>query len=154
MRIREGISHHPPRIRPDAIEASVQAIAEILSAHLPNPEIAVRVVATGAMREAEIPIKSLRHSKQKTGIELEFSTVKGKPTTLGKPFEWRRAITQMDRLCATMDLGGGELRWIHIQRIPSKMHVPCLGAVRLTERWVEDPAKLCPTQLFLRSAKR
>jgi len=144
VRIGEGISHHPPRIRPDAIEASVQAIAEILSAHLPNPEIAVRVVATSAMREAENSHQITEALKAKTGIKLEILDGQREAYYIGQAIRMEARYAQMDRLYA-MDLGGGSLEWIHIQEdtIQNARSLP-LGAVRLTERWVEDPTKALP----------
>lgn len=141
VRIGEGISHKPPRLAPDAIEASVQAISRLLEEPLANPEIAVRIVATSAVREAENSSQLSAALKAKTGIELEILDGEKEADYIGQAIRMEARYAQMDRLYA-MDLGGGSLEWIQIEAnaVQQALSLP-LGAVRLTERWVEDPKK-------------
>lgn len=141
VRIGEGISQDPARLTSNAIEASVQAIAKIIKAHLPNSNCAIRIVATSAVREAENSDQLTVALKAETGITLEILDGQTEAYYIGQAIRMNPLYAQKKQLYA-IDLGGGSLEWIHIKAdsVQQALSLP-LGAVRLTERWIKDPKK-------------
>lgn len=141
VRIGEGISQDPARLTSNAIEASVQAIAKIIKAHLPNSNCAIRIVATSAVREAENSDQLTVALKAETGITLEILDGHTEAYYIGQAIRMNPLYAKKKQLYA-IDLGGGSLEWIHIKAdsVQQALSLP-LGAVRLTERWIKDPQK-------------
>ncbi len=137
-RISGGISRDLPRLTDEAIEAGTQTICELVRlAHLYTPK-AIQIVATSAVRDAMNGQDFISAVYDATGLQIRVLSGTEEATTIGKGLACDPAIAQVERF-VQMDIGGGSLELIRFNRgvIEQALSLQ-LGAVRLSERFIED----------------
>ncbi len=137
-RISAGISRDLPRLTDHAIQAGTQTIAELVRlAHLYTPK-AIQIVATSAVRDAMNGQDFIDSVYDATGVKIRVLSGTEEATTIGKGLACDPAITGVERF-VQMDIGGGSLELIRFNHgVIEKALSLQLGAVRLTERFIED----------------
>jgi exopolyphosphatase/guanosine-5'-triphosphate,3'-diphosphate pyrophosphatase len=146
VRISKGISREHPHLSPEAIEAGVNAIAELWQAAQKIAKIStVRIVATSAVRSASNGEAFVERVKLKTGLIVEILSgdeeAKGIAAGISQDPHVRKKCSDF----SLFDLGGGsmELGVFMSGTLRSRISLP-LGAVRLTERFIAHPEKSIP----------
>ncbi|WP_041744998.1 Ppx/GppA phosphatase family protein [Coraliomargarita akajimensis] len=137
-RISAGISRDLPSLQPDAMDAGLQTIQDLLHlAHDYHP-FETRLVATSAVRDALNGREFAERVEEATGHELRILSGTEEATLIGRGLACDPQIATLDAF-TQMDLGGGSLELIHFHKgtIDQALSLP-LGAVRLTERFIHD----------------
>jgi exopolyphosphatase/guanosine-5'-triphosphate,3'-diphosphate pyrophosphatase len=146
VRISHGISGDPPLLRPDRIEAGVEAVEKLWRDCQANgPLQDILVVATSAVRTAANGHLFMEAVAAVTGTD---------PITLTGPEEADGIAcgVRTDHLIeerlddfTVFDLGGGSLELIRFEHhgVTDRTSLP-LGSVRLTEAFFSDPSQPIP----------
>jgi exopolyphosphatase/guanosine-5'-triphosphate,3'-diphosphate pyrophosphatase len=139
-RISAGISKTLPRLGEEAIVRGVEAIRALLEeadAFQPTRTI---LVATSAVRDAENGAEFRERVKAATGHEVRILSGDEEANLIGRGLTADRALHGL-RDFYVFDLGGGSLECLAFRerKIDQAVSVQ-LGCVRLTEKFVADPA--------------
>lgn len=137
-RISAGISRELPSLTDQAITEGTATITELFRiAQTFNPQ-KFQIVATSAVRDALNGQDFIDSVKESTGLTIRILSGSEEATTIGKGLACDPAIAHTPRFIQ-MDIGGGSLELIRFNHgVIEKAISLQLGAVRLTERFVED----------------
>ncbi|TVP81326.1 MAG: phosphatase [Puniceicoccaceae bacterium] len=139
-RISTGISRELPSLSQAAITAGTAAIVELLAMARNYHPAQTAIVATSAVRDALNGSDFIQSVEAATGHSLRILSGTEEATYIGRGLSCDPAIAGVANFIQT-DIGGGSLELIrfeqnHIQQAISLQ----LGAVRLSEQFIQDPA--------------
>ena len=137
-RISGGISSKLPSLNEDAITAGTTTIAKLQNmAQNYQPDRTV-VVATSAVRDAINGDDFVQNVEESTGLHMLTLSGTEEANYIGQGISCDPAIGCMANFIQT-DIGGGSLELIRFETGQIQQAISLqLGAVRLTERFVED----------------
>lgn len=142
-RIGAGISQSNPHLSEESMHAAVESIKDLLSAielfHIQT----MQIVATSAVRDAQNKERFRQLVQEHTGYELQILSGEEEALGIAAGVSTDPGLDHLPDFSA-FDLGGGSMECIRIQTASSgektierAISLP-LGAVRLTELYVED----------------
>lgn len=140
-RISEGIGKAKSVLAEGPMERGVEAVKSLIEeARKFEPE-RYCVVATSAVRDAANRDEFVEKIRQATGLDLNILSGEQEAAYIAWGISTDPALKAYKEFCLA-DLGGGSMELIHIKdcEIVTKCSLP-LGAVRLTEKCVLDPAR-------------
>ena len=137
-RISGGISSKLPSLNEDAITAGSATIAKLQKmAQNYQPDHTV-IVATSAVRDAINSDDFIQNVAEATGLQIRTLSGTEEAKYIGQGITCDPAIGGMTSFIQT-DIGGGSLELIRFDAGQIKQAISLqLGAVRLTERFIED----------------
>ena len=137
-RISGGIGGELPRLAPEAMEAGIRALSELLRLALLHKPGAIRIVATSAVRDALNGRDFARQVQTATGHAIDILSGPEEARLIGRGLATDPQLTTLDRFLQ-IDLGGGSLELIHFSKHRIEQAISLqLGAVRLSERFLPD----------------
>jgi exopolyphosphatase/guanosine-5'-triphosphate,3'-diphosphate pyrophosphatase len=137
-RISAGISRELPSLTDSSIKTGTQTIIELVRlARIYEPR-EIQIVATSAVRDAMNGLDFIAAVNEATGLTIRVLSGTQEATYIGKGLACDPAIKEVDRFIQ-MDIGGGSLELIRFNqgKIDQALSLQ-LGAVRLSERFIED----------------
>jgi exopolyphosphatase/guanosine-5'-triphosphate,3'-diphosphate pyrophosphatase len=139
-RISAGISQKPPRLAEAGMAAGVAAIRDLLATATPLAPTQTILVATSAVRDAANGADFCAQVRAATGHNIRILTGDEEANLIGAGLLCDPALANLDDFYV-FDLGGGSLECLafRARRIAQETSLP-LGCVRLTEKFVADPA--------------
>ena len=137
-RISGGISSKLPSLNEDAIAAGTATIAKLQNmAQNYQPDHTV-IVATSAVRDAINSDDFVQNVAEATGLQIRTLSGTEEANYIGQGISCDPAIGGMTSFIQT-DIGGGSLELIRFDTGQIQQAISLqLGAVRLTERFIED----------------
>ncbi len=140
-RISAGMYAAPPLLGAEAMQKSVEAVRTLLSKAKALGDFPVEIVATSALRDAanrEAFAEMLHHAVSRP---LKILSGEEEAQGIARGIGEERGLDPLSEYTVS-DLGGGSLEWIHHRkgRVENAESLD-LGAVRLLNRFVEDPEK-------------
>lgn len=137
-RISGGISSKLPSLNEDAITAGSATIAKLQKmAQNYQPDHTV-IVATSAVRDAINSDDFIQNVAEATGLQIRILSGTEEAKYIGQGITCDPAIGGMTNFIQT-DIGGGSLELIRFDAGQIQQAISLqLGAVRLTERFIED----------------
>lgn len=139
-RISAGISSSSHRLTEDAMADGLEAVAELMGMITPHHPEKVAIVATSAVREASNGATFANHIEDVSGHKLQVLSGEEEAQLIGRGLLCDPSMAEWDNF-HVFDLGGGSLEVLTFEarKLKHATSLP-LGCVRLSERWVEDPA--------------
>ncbi len=139
-RISAGISRQEPRLSEEGMARGLAAIQELLADAAPMSPVAVRLVATSAVRDAVNGADFCARVTRATGFEIGILTGEEEAAAIGRGLTCDPALQRLQDFYV-FDLGGGSLECLSFaqRRIQQALSLQ-LGCVRLTEQFIPDPA--------------
>ena len=139
-RISAGISQSEPRLSEEGMANGLAAIQELLADAAPFAPAKVVLVATSAVRDAGNGTEFRARVKTATRHEIRILTGDEEANLIGRGLTCDPALAALQDFYV-FDLGGGSLECLlyRDRRITQAVSLP-LGCVRLTERFIRDPA--------------
>lgn len=143
-RISAGISKTEPRLSPEGMQRGVDAVRTLLADAAGFRPAAIALVATSAVRDAINRDEFLGLIRAAAGAEVRILTGEEEANLIGRGLTCDPALRGIDNF-QLFDLGGGSLECLDFEAraITRAVSLP-LGCVRLTERFVADPAAPLP----------
>lgn len=144
VRISTGINAARPVLGEDGMQRGLAAVQELLAAATAHsPERAV-LVATSAVRDAVNGAEFAARLARATGFELQILSGEEEANAIGRGLTCDPTLADLQDF-HVFDLGGGSLECLtfHGRRVAQAISLP-LGCVRLTEKFVPDPAAPLP----------
>jgi exopolyphosphatase / guanosine-5'-triphosphate,3'-diphosphate pyrophosphatase len=145
-RISAGISQSEPRLGAEGMQRGVDAIKDLLNTASAFSPSKVVLVATSAVRDALNGKDFVARVESETGHRIRILSGDEEANLIGRGLTCDPALRGL-REFYLFDLGGGSLECLSFRqrRISQAISLP-LGCVRLTERWVKDPAAPFPEE--------
>ncbi|MFM8618487.1 MAG: Ppx/GppA phosphatase family protein, partial [Opitutaceae bacterium] len=145
-RISAGISRDAPRLSEAGMEAALAAVRLLAADAAAHGASDLRLVATSAVRDASNGGDFRERVRAATGAAPRILTGDEEAALIGRGLLCDPALRDL-RDFTVCDLGGGSLECIGFagRAIRGKISLP-LGCVRLTERFVSDPAAPVPAE--------
>lgn len=140
-RISAGISGKHPRLRAAGMDRGAAAIRKLLrmAAHY-SPDKTL-LVATSAVRDARNGAAFKRRVREATGQSIRVLTGDEEADLIGRGLACDPALARL-RNFYVFDLGGGSLECLAFRDRSARQSASLqLGCVRLTEKFVADPAR-------------
>ena len=139
-RISAGISQVRPELSEDGMARGLDAIRELLATAATFSPARTVLVATSAVRDAGNGAEFRLRVKAATGHEIRILSGDEEANYIGRGLTCDPALAAL-RDFYVFDLGGGSLECLLFadRRIKQARSLQ-LGAVRLTERFIKDPA--------------
>lgn len=139
-RISAGISHTEPRLSEEGMTRGLAAVADLLTdarAFFPKKII---LVATSAVRDALNGADFISRVRIAAGHQIRLLSGEEEANLIGRGLTCDPALSHL-RNFYVFDLGGGSLECLAFRErhIEQALSLP-LGCVRLTEKFVRDPA--------------
>ncbi len=139
-RISAGISRAAPRLSEDGMSRGAEAVHALLAHAAPFSPAHIVLVATSAVRDAHNGTDFIARIRALTGHTIRILTGDQEANLIGRGLTCDPALTTL-RDFYVFDLGGGSLECLafrdrHIAQAVSLQ----LGCVRLTEKFIPDPA--------------
>ena len=149
VRIGSGIGQSSPRLEESAIERVCDTIVSLIQTKECYRIKPIRIVATSAAREAENSNRLRETIKAKTGVQLEILSGESEAYYIGQAIQMNAKYQKIGTL-NSIDLGGGSLEWIHLNNnhVEKALSLP-LGAVRITEQFIKEPAQAISEDIIL-----
>ena len=149
VRIGSGIGQSSPRLEESAIERVCDTIVSLIQTKERYRIEPIRIVATSAAREAENSNRLRETIKAKTGVQLEILSGETEAYYIGQAIQMNAKYQKIGTL-NSIDLGGGSLEWIHLNNnhVEKALSLP-LGAVRITEQFLKEPAQAISKDMIL-----
>ena len=149
VRIGSGIGQNSPRLEESAIERVCDTIVSLIQTKERYRIEPIRIVATSAAREAENSNRLRATIKAKTGVQLEILSGESEAYYIGQAIQMNAKYQKIGAL-NSIDLGGGSLEWIHLNNnhVEKALSLP-LGAVRITEQLIKEPAQAISKDMIL-----
>ena len=149
VRIGSGIGQNSPRLEESAIERVCDTIVSLIQTKERYRIEPIRIVATSAAREAENSNRLRETIKAKTGVQLEILSGESEAYYIGQAIQMNAKYQKIGTL-NSIDLGGGSLEWIHLNNnhVEKVLSLP-LGAVRITEQFIKEPAQAISKDMIL-----
>lgn len=143
-RIGTGLTGDPLQLQTGAMEHAVESVKNLLCAANPFQPAAVSIVATSAVRDAANHVYFAERIDEATNHELRILSGLEEAAAIARGVRCDSQIPQVER-CHLFDLGGGSLELLALKRdtVEQAVSLP-LGCVRMTERFVADPATAIP----------
>lgn len=141
VRISHGIGGDQPRLRPDRMEAGIEAVRKLWeNCQEHEPLAGMRIVATSAVRSAENGPEFTAALESVTGIRPEVLTGNEEADAIAIGVRTDPGLGANFTDFTVFDLGGGSLELIRFEagKVTACASLP-LGSVRLTEQFLEDP---------------
>lgn len=139
-RISRGISQTPPRLGEEGMAAGLDAIRELLATAAPFAPTRTVLVATSAVRDAVNGGEFRERVRAATGHEIRILTGDEEANFIGRGLTCDPALGHL-RDFLVFDLGGGSLECLRFEsRVIAQALSLRLGCVRMTERFIKDPA--------------
>lgn len=140
-RISMGISEEVPRLSEEGIARGIAAVRELLADASPWSPHRVLLVATSAVRDAANGAEFCALVQQQTGHGVRVLTGVEEAAYIGKGLVCDPQLADL-RDFYVFDLGGGSLEALAFRgRTLEQAASLQLGCVRLTEKFVANPAK-------------
>jgi exopolyphosphatase/guanosine-5'-triphosphate,3'-diphosphate pyrophosphatase len=146
VRISTGIGGSPPMLTPEGIDAGIRAVGQLWRACREYaPAEAFRIVATSAARSCANGNVFTDGIARTTGIQPTILSGQEEAEAIAIGVLTDPGIRQQMETFTLFDLGGGSLELIRFKdhAVRFRTSLP-LGAVRLTERFLEDPTVPVP----------
>jgi exopolyphosphatase/guanosine-5'-triphosphate,3'-diphosphate pyrophosphatase len=139
-RIGAGISQKPPRLAEAGMAAGAAAIRDLLATAAPLAPTQTILVATSAVRDAANGADFCAQVRTATGHDIRILTGDEEANLIGAGLLCDPALASLKDFYV-FDLGGGSLECLSFRarRMAQETSLP-LGCVRLTEKFVPDPA--------------
>jgi exopolyphosphatase / guanosine-5'-triphosphate,3'-diphosphate pyrophosphatase len=139
-RISAGIGGNAPRLSEEGMARGLAAVQELLALARPHAPVAAALVATSAVRDAANGAEFCARIEAATGFVVRVLTGVEEARAIGRGLRQDPALGDL-RNFYVFDLGGGSLECLAFRerQIEQAISLP-LGCVRLTERFVADPA--------------
>ena len=139
-RISRGISADRPRLEEKAMESVERAVSALVSEARSLGVEAPTAVATSAVRDASNGAEFRNRLKAATGLDLRILSGLEEASLIGRGLSTDPALASVQDF-DVFDLGGGSLECLALRgrKVEAAVSLP-LGCVRLTERFVGDPA--------------
>jgi exopolyphosphatase / guanosine-5'-triphosphate,3'-diphosphate pyrophosphatase len=146
-RISAGISRENPQLSNEGMQRGVDAVAELLGDAAPFAPIRAQIVATSAVRDAVNGAEFSARVLQTTGFEIKILSGGQEANAIGHGLTCDPALAHL-RDFYLFDLGGGSLECLSFARrdVTQALSLP-LGCVRLTEKFIPDPAAPVPVEI-------
>lgn len=146
-RISAGISRENPRLTEEGMQRGVDAIAQLLGDSAPFAPVRALLVATSAVRDAANGAEFSARVLQTTGFEIKILSGEQEANAIGHGLTRDPALAHL-RDFYLFDLGGGSLECLSFVRreVTQALSLP-LGCVRLTEKFIPDPAAPVPVDV-------
>ena len=139
-RISAGISMERPQLTEGGMARGLEAISELLATTAPFSPVRIALVATSAVRDAGNGPEFRQRVKAATGHEIRILSGDEEANLIGRGLTCDPALTDL-RDFYVFDLGGGSLECLLFRdRRSTQAQSLQLGAVRLTERFISNPA--------------
>ena len=140
-RISAGISQAQPRLSEEGMTRGLGAIRELLAAATTCSPDHVVLVATSAVRDALNGAEFRQRVQAETGHTLRILSGEEEANLIGRGLTCDPALRTLSAFYV-FDLGGGSLECLAFsnRQIEQALSLP-LGCVRLTERFISDPAR-------------
>ncbi len=140
VRIGTGIGRDNPSLNSEGMERGLRAIEELAAEARGLGSERLCAVATSAVRDAANGPDFRARVQSATGLELRILTGIEEADGIGRGLTTDPALSHL-RDFQVYDLGGGSLECLQFRdrRVGSAVSLP-LGCVRLTEKFVADPA--------------
>ncbi len=140
VRIGTGLGARSPRLSEAGMVAGIEAVRQLLAMAEPFAPQAIALVATSAVRDAENGADFMARVKTSTGHDVRLLDGESEARLIGRGLACDAALSEL-RDFYVFDLGGGSLECLAFRdRRPEQAVSLPLGAVRLTEKFVADPA--------------
>lgn len=145
-RIGAGISHAHPRLSETGMAAALAAVRLLAADAAAQGAADLRLVATSAVRDASNGADFRERVRAATGVAPRILSGDEEAALIGRGLLCDPALRDL-RNFTVCDLGGGSLECIAFadRTIRGKVSLP-LGCVRLTERFLPDPAAPVPSE--------
>jgi exopolyphosphatase / guanosine-5'-triphosphate,3'-diphosphate pyrophosphatase len=139
-RISRGLGAATPRLDEAGMTRGVRAVTDLLAAAAPFQPVAIRLVATSAVRDAANGGEFATRVHEATGQALRVLDGESEARLIGRGLRTDPALAGW-RDFHVFDLGGGSLEHLIFRggELTLARSLP-LGCVRLTETHVADPA--------------
>jgi exopolyphosphatase/guanosine-5'-triphosphate,3'-diphosphate pyrophosphatase len=139
-RISAGISRESPHLGEAGMAAGVTAICDLLATAAPLAPTRTILVATSAVRDAANGADFCARVRAATGHDIRILTGDEEANLIGAGLLCDPALANL-RDFYVFDLGGGSLECLafRARHVAQEISLP-LGCVRLTEKFVPDPA--------------
>jgi len=139
-RISAGLGSAQPRLSEEGMARGLAAIRELLDLGAPYSPAKVVLVATSAVRDAANGDEFRARVQAETGHSIRLLSGEEEANLIGRGLTCDPALAHL-RNFHVFDLGGGSLECLsfHDRRITQAISLR-LGCVRLTEKFVADPA--------------
>ncbi len=144
-RISAGIGKDQPVLSQPAMKAATEAVIKLINEARKFAPESFAIVATSAVRDAVNRKDFIQRIEDATGHRLRVLTGEEEAAYIGRAITTDPALAEY-RAFTLCDLGGGSLEFIRLEdgNLTEKVSLQ-LGAVRLLERFVNDPtAPLAP----------
>ena len=154
VRLSRGISGTPPRIGEPAFSEGVQAVAGLWKHCLGTGTIeAATIAATAAVRAAVNGQEFMQSIRKSTGVVPIVLTGEQEAEAIARGVLTDPHVRSSFDAFTLIDLGGGSLELIHYAKgsVQARASLP-MGAVRLTEQFIANPAKPIPMDERVRLA--
>ncbi len=151
-RLGAGLSRAEPRLSEEGMARALEAIRELLADADRNAAGPRVLVATSAVRDARNGAEFCARVHAATGTALRILTGDEEARLIGGGLRCDPAL-RARRDFFLFDLGGGSLECLEFRaRAVCQLRSLPLGCVRLTERFVADPAAPLPAEAAARVA--
>lgn len=141
-RISAGISREKPALSPEGMAHGLAAIRELLVEASPFSPARIVLVATSAVRDAANGGDFRARVKSATGHDIRVLNGEEEASLIGRGLVLDPALVAL-RDFYVFDLGGGSLECLRFRdRVITQSASLQLGCVRLTERFIKEPAAL------------
>ncbi|WP_231962252.1 phosphatase [Opitutus sp. GAS368] len=143
-RISAGIGKAKPQLTEEGMARGLAAVQELLADAAPFAPAKTILVATSAVRDAGNGADFRRRVKAATGYDIRILSGDEEANLIGRGLTCDPALADLKDFYV-FDLGGGSLEclFFHDRQIQQAMSLQ-LGCVRLTERFIQDPAGPLP----------
>jgi exopolyphosphatase/guanosine-5'-triphosphate,3'-diphosphate pyrophosphatase len=140
-RISAGISQANPSLTDAGMDAALAAIQHLLAEAAPFGPVRVDLVATSAVRDAANGAAFAARVARETGVEMRILSGAEEANGIGAGLTCDPALADLANFYV-FDLGGGSLECLAFENraVRQEISLP-LGCVRLTEKYVTDPAE-------------
>ena len=144
VRIGTGIGSDQPSITADSMQNGIGAIEQMLDEAGNHSPKLVRMVATGAVRNASNGELFAKQVEDATGHSLEILSGDEEAFGIVKGLMSDPLLCDLQDFVAC-DIGGGSLELIKVEkRVPEATVSLPLGAIHLTERFITSPKAAIP----------
>ena len=139
-RISQGISQAVPRLGAEGMASGLTAIQTLLATAAPYAPVKIILVATSAVRDATNGADFRARVATETGHNIRILTGDEEANMIGLGLSSDPAFAAFNDFYV-FDLGGGSLECLRfVQRKITQARSLQLGCVRLTERFIKEPA--------------
>lgn len=137
-RISAGISDSMPKLNAGAMDAGSASIQELLRLAEKFEPVAIKLVATSAVRDAHNGMDFIDRIKNETGHILQVLDGEAEANYIGRGLACDPQLQEIDNFLQ-MDLGGGSLELVRFANNAIQDAISLqLGSVRLTEAFLID----------------